>query len=425
VPGGVTDLDTASDLFVRYGVLDDSALTGRSAARATYHALVKRAGSWTMPLAVRQPMSSWDFTSATAAMTTVDEILTTRDQIEATVGGLSLDDTAVRRDFEDAETNDDLESVLDTLKKEASAADVVARAVDAHDGARSMLESVGLIGTDVDTKLKAAQDDLAAVKPDRAASEAQEVIDAIDRSGDEGMVRAGLALGMLFAALLLVLVIGIMIRRQRRPATAPSFGYGAAAWPGQGYGYPHSWPSGQAPMAGPQPGQWPAAQPGQWPPQPGPWAAPQPGQWSSQSSPWPAAQPGPWPAPQPGQWSAQSGPWPAAQPGQWPGARPSESQLPTPALTQWQPQPPAPAPVDQPVPTAPLEQTPLSPWSRPPEPTAPAPTPLMEGAVRQPIEPQPIEPQPPEPETPAPAENPTEPAGETRADLPDDIPPPA
>jgi hypothetical protein len=410
VPGGVDDLDTASDLFVRYGILDESTLAGRSAARAKYHDLVTRAGSWTMPLAVREPMSAWNFASAVDAMATVDQILTTRDAIQSKVGGLSLDDTSVRQDFEAAKTKADLTSVLDTLEKEAAAADVVAQAVKAHDGSRSVLESIGLIGTDVDTKLQAAQNDLVALKPELATSEAQEVLDALDRASDEGLVRAGAGTGILVVLLLLAVVIALMLRRQREPAAAPTLGYGAAAWPGQGPGYAQPWSAGQMPMQGPQPGQWPTNQPSPWQSPP----AAQPGQWpTGQTGQPPAAQPSPWqspPAAQPGQWpTGQTGPWqsppvPATQPSPWrpPAATPAPSEPPAAAPEPWRPEPassaslpdtPAPEPwqPETASPTAPGAE-PASDRTRPTEPPVARPEPLSWWARSEPVSSEPAGP---------------------------------
>ncbi len=242
LPAGVKDLDAAGDVFARYGIIDSSDLTARSTARTKYHALAASAGKWAMPLAVRDPMATWSFASATTAMTTIGQILDARKQIESAVEGLSLDGTQIQKDFEAATTQTDLEAVLALAKKEADAADVVARAVSLNGSSRSLTETVGLLGVDVDTQLTAARTDLAGVKPETAKSQAQSVIDTIDASGGQGTTRIAMAVGGTLVLLLLIALVVLLWRRGRKPVPAaatfagqlPGFGPmpGTGAMPG-------------------------------------------------------------------------------------------------------------------------------------------------------------------------------------------------
>lgn len=217
VPGGVTDLDQAQEMFATYGILNDgTALHARSAARAEYHRLVAAAGTWKMPFAVRYAMASWDFTSATTAMTTAAQILDLRKQVGESVDGLSLDGTAIQTQFEQARSQADLDALLTLAQKEADAAAKYARARELNDGGRNILQAIGLIGTDTTRSIDSARSALVASEPDGASTSAQQVIDAIEKSSGQGLLRIGILAGLLLLALGAVLIVR---RRRRRTMT--------------------------------------------------------------------------------------------------------------------------------------------------------------------------------------------------------------
>ena len=385
VPAGVEDLDVAGDMLMTYGIFDGSELDARSTARSNYHTLLTSAKTWEMPLAVREPMATWDFANATSVMSTIQQIFKVRDQIQTTVKGLTLDGTQIEKDFEAAETEADLQAVLALAKKEAGAAGVVARAITTHDASRSFLQSVGLMGVDVDTKLKAAQTDLAAVKPDTATAEAQSVIDTIDKAGDQGTLRVGMAVGGFLVVLLLLVALIVLLRRRGRKAalaTAPAgfpamAGYGGPMMPldpNQSFGYQQqtsAWgqPQGQTPQAG----QWPAAPPipqaPAWPPAP------------PQASAWPPAGQAPeWPSVAP-----QAPAWPTAPPAAAaPAVSPAPMDLPTPPGAWAQP-PAPPFPTAQPLPPQPTFAD--ATWNRAAEPAAQPLAPVQPIAPPQPLAP--------------------------------------
>jgi hypothetical protein len=228
VPAGVKDMNTAGDLMAQYGIVSKDLLTTRSTARTNYHALVTAAGTWAMPLVLRDEMASWDFASAQKAMDTSSQVLALRDQAQSAFPGLKLDGTDLEKQFEAAATQSDLDSVLALAQKEADAAAVVARARAADDGSRSIFQTVGLIGADVSTPMTQATDALTAVKPDDATAAAQTELDRLSASGDQGTIRLGVALGILLVVILLVLIV---TRRRRRPAVAAAApGFAAGQW---------------------------------------------------------------------------------------------------------------------------------------------------------------------------------------------------
>jgi hypothetical protein len=264
VPAGA-DLDTAQSLLATYGIFDATSLAGRSAARSTYHALVTAAKTWKLPLAIRQPMSKWTFESATTAMAAAKKILDSRDSIQKLIPSFSLDGTTLQKQFEAATTQADLDALLTLIQKQADAAAKVDQATRLSNGNRSIPQSIGLLGTDVQTPLAQAKTDLANVKSESATTAAQEVIDTIDKSNDQGLLRVGLVAGTL-AAILLLLALVIFLR-QRRPTVVvlgPGSGPvgpvillptgGSEAWPGN-----EQWQ--QPPPPAWQPGGWQNADP--------------------------------------------------------------------------------------------------------------------------------------------------------------------
>ena len=86
-------------------------------------------------------------------------------------------------------------------------------------GSHSILQVVGLIGTDLAAPLSQAKAALKEVKPADASSAAQTVIDAVNRSSDQGMIRVGAAVGLLLVVLLLVLLLLFVRMRRRRGVT--------------------------------------------------------------------------------------------------------------------------------------------------------------------------------------------------------------
>jgi hypothetical protein len=226
VPAG-QDLDTAQALLARYGLFDATTLSDRSTARAAYHALSSTAKNWKLPLAIREPMADWEFESAQAAMTTAKEIIDARDSIGKLIPDLSLDGTALQTQFEAATTQADVDNLLSLIQKEAEAAARVDRAAKLSSNSRSVLESIGLLGADVQTPLTQARTDLANVRPESATAGAQKVIDSLEKSSDQGLLRIGAAAGTL-AVLLLLLALAVFLLR-RRPRSAA---LGAAIGPG-------------------------------------------------------------------------------------------------------------------------------------------------------------------------------------------------
>src|SRR5450759_5161022 len=107
--------------------------------------------------------------------------------------------------------------------------------------------SIGLLGTDVQTPLAQAKADLANVKPESATTSAQRVIDSIDKSKDQGLLRAGAVAGIL-ALILLLLALIVFLSRRRPAVVVPGGGAGAVPLlPPVG---PDAWSAPQWPQGG-------------------------------------------------------------------------------------------------------------------------------------------------------------------------------
>jgi hypothetical protein len=224
LPAGATDLDLAGKLFEQYGIFDATTLASRSTARSAYHALAAAAGGWFLPPVIRQAMSLWRFDDAGAAMATANQIIEVRDSIQKQIPGFSLDGTTIEKQFEAAASSGDLDNLLTLGKKEADAASKVAQATSLQNGGHSILQSIGLLGTDTATPLQQARTDLQNVNPDAASGDAQKVIDRINASNDQGLLRVAAGAGLLIVLLLLFALTAFLIRRRRAVAGGPGAG---------------------------------------------------------------------------------------------------------------------------------------------------------------------------------------------------------
>ena len=68
IAAGVTDPGRTQQFLAGDGVFSAAVLSARLDARTAYRAQVAQSGKWTLPVAVRIPMSGWDFTAANTSM---------------------------------------------------------------------------------------------------------------------------------------------------------------------------------------------------------------------------------------------------------------------------------------------------------------------------------------------------------------------
>ena len=223
-PAGIADPDMAQKLVGGLGLLDTATLAARSEARAAYHALETRAGSWAIAPAIRAPLQSWEYAAAETAITTAGQILDLRDAVAKTIPSYGPDGSTIQTGFSTASTQADLEAVRSVMQQMSDASGTVVRAQKLRDGSHSFLQSIGLLNADLDTPIKHALSDLQGVQPAKAQTDARSAIDEVDGAAAVGLMRVVLAVGVL--GLLLVAAFWLVLlrrraRRRKKKAAAP------------------------------------------------------------------------------------------------------------------------------------------------------------------------------------------------------------
>jgi hypothetical protein len=232
---------TADGLF-RTWVASDAdakALDARAGAREAYARLGSDAGGWAIPIAVRRPMSDWQFPAAEEQMADAEAVLGQAHDIATVATALGVAPPVdLRSAFEGASQS------FDDATRIATAELVAARSVQAAANAvaapRAPLVTLGLLGTDPAASLQAVLAAFSAGTP-TAAADADALTNAIAGATQIGRDRLliGLAIGAVAVVALLVLAAVFWRRRARRPpsvaaassVTAPSPIAAAAAQP--------------------------------------------------------------------------------------------------------------------------------------------------------------------------------------------------
>lgn len=217
--GGVTDAQDALAQFV--DPAEGAALEERPAARAAYVALRDRGGEWTPPLGVRTAMDEWDFATATelitAADTVLDQVDTLREALDGT--GIALPDS-LGSAYASATTTDQLADLASQTQAQTSVASTLARAVATERETGGLIDTVGLISSDLDERLDDAKAAFADGDIDVARTNAFRAITEASSATFEGVKRLVLAWGFILAALVVALTVRDL-RRLLRTRQAP------------------------------------------------------------------------------------------------------------------------------------------------------------------------------------------------------------
>ncbi|MGH8822862.1 MAG: hypothetical protein ACRDVN_00080 [Jiangellaceae bacterium] len=204
----------AGELFAQLVVTPEEKplLEERAAAREVYEELVAEGDGWTAPLELRDAMARWSFDDAGALAGTAQEALADRDAALVVLADLGVEDLpALEGSYEGSED-------LDALVTEASRyAQVAAKVGQAHRSVSNgvgLLESVGLLGTDVERELTQTAERLAGGDVEAAGQAADDLLADLDDAALRGGGRyALLAVGLLG--------VGLMWRvRERRVGSA-------------------------------------------------------------------------------------------------------------------------------------------------------------------------------------------------------------
>ncbi len=207
------------DLWSQWVVNGDQQLLmqKRSAAREDYASAVQTAGPWNLPFDLRYAMGSWHFDVAEADLTLAGTVLAARDQIESQSLHLGLTPPAALRDaFEGA---DGLPAAKQEADQELDVLAGISKAADRLAEQESILETIGLLGSNPGASLDAARTAFEADRLAAAARDAQAALAVRLGAEETGQTRVLVTGGGLLGVSGGVL-IGVRIRRRRRAAAA-------------------------------------------------------------------------------------------------------------------------------------------------------------------------------------------------------------
>lgn len=213
---------TAESLFRTWVVApsDLPRLDARKVAREAYAGLVADGAGWLPPYAVRLPMATWDFTTATTRIAAGAAVLARRDELAEVAAPLGLEvPAALRVAYEGAST--DLAGAAALASAELSAVEAISAASRSVAAQPGLLEIVGLLGQDPGASLDVAKTAFRADRLDEARNGAHEVVALIDGASERGAQAVGGAVALITVLALVVLAIAIA-RRRRRAARAAS-----------------------------------------------------------------------------------------------------------------------------------------------------------------------------------------------------------
>lgn len=194
-------------------------MSTRSTSRAHYAAVVSLAGTWNLPRDLRAAMGSWHFDEADQDLGLADDVLAARDQITSQAGALQLTPpAALRQAFEGTRG---LATAKDEAGVELAVLAAVSKASDRLAEKETLLETIGLIGSDPEASLEAARKAFEGDRLDAAATAAEQALSVRQGAEEAGQIRVLLGGGGLFVAAGGTLV-GLRLRRRQTPAAVPS-----------------------------------------------------------------------------------------------------------------------------------------------------------------------------------------------------------
>jgi hypothetical protein len=207
----------AADLFRDHvaNAEQQDLLDERSEARRAYAPL--READPPPPWAIRRLLDAWAFSEAHKAMGVGAEIL----DLAASTGQLASDlgletPRALLLAYRRAATMEDLDGALILAGDLHDAAMLLAEAQQAAETRRGLLTQIGLIGSDLNGRLRAARAAFEHSDATQATAEAAAVLDALARANDAGRLRAFWGAGGLLVVVGIGLTRVFVARRTRR-----------------------------------------------------------------------------------------------------------------------------------------------------------------------------------------------------------------
>jgi predicted kinase len=131
-------------------------LDERGEARRIYVEIVEEAGAWELPASIRSQMGAWSFDQATEQLELAGAVLVERDRIEQRAAVLDLEAPSTLRSA--FEGDDGPAAAAEEASLELDVLDLIGVTADVVADEPSLLERIGLLGSDPVADLAAARD---------------------------------------------------------------------------------------------------------------------------------------------------------------------------------------------------------------------------------------------------------------------------
>jgi hypothetical protein len=206
------------DLWAEWIVNEEqqAQLAARASARSLYHDVLEQTDDWLLPPIIRRDMGDWAFDDARAGLRQAERILGDRGRIARLASALGLTPSdRLRAAFEGSE---DLESAANLAQVELDALDDLAAAEERLERAPSIVERIGLVGSDPTLALVAARDEYEAGRLGGTRRGAAQAIALRVAAEEEGRSRVLLAASGVLGldGLVLAGISAARLARQRR-----------------------------------------------------------------------------------------------------------------------------------------------------------------------------------------------------------------
>jgi len=204
------------DLWLEWVVRDEEAglLADRRAARDDYETVLREAGRWELPRAIRAALRAWEFETATGLLDEARTTLGRRTQLEAAAAAAGLRLPSRLETVFESEAG--FAAATAEADAEAVAIELIAGASAARTSEPGPIQQLGLLGETPDARLAAARESFSAGDLEHAAREAVTARAIWDGAEELGRNRLLVTIGI---ALLVLLVLAVLVSavRGRRP----------------------------------------------------------------------------------------------------------------------------------------------------------------------------------------------------------------
>lgn len=194
------------------GRSNNKLIEDRGRARARYFDLAEQGDRWAMPLAVRNAMMFWQFAKADDLLDDAERILDDRDELLDTIAPTGA---TLPSEIEVLYETDD-RAFDEAFLAAVEAGNELREASDLASAGHSVIERIGLIGTDLEGETSDAVAAFNTSHMDRAIKEANQVDRLVGDAAETGQLRLAISTAIVALLLAAVWVLGF------RPRPVPS-----------------------------------------------------------------------------------------------------------------------------------------------------------------------------------------------------------